>query len=466
MRTLFWWFSIALAAAAGAEEWSRFRGPGGAGVGAGAGYPAALDKSKNLAWRAAVRPGKSSPVLTRRHVFLTGYEEGKLYTQCFDRATGRLLWERSVPRRHDTLANRLNHPAGITPVTDGENVYAFFKDFGLVSYDAAGRERWRVPMGPFDNTMGLGASPVLAGGNVLVLADQMANSFLAAVDAANGELRWRTEREETDGWGSPVYYQPEGRRGAILTTSRGQFGVYDPVRGKRAATVRGLPTAIVGSPLVAGGVLYVQGYGSETPAPFGARLEKLDRNKDNRLSPDEYGDDPFLHGIGKYIGDRDGVITETEWNLKQKEVLGPNCLVAYRLEYTGNGELSPRELWRYDKNFTSVIPSPLVYDGVVYTVRNGGILTTLDARSGAVLGTSRIAGALGGYSASPVAGAGKVYLASEEGKVAILQAGGARDILSVADLGEGIFATPALAGGDLYIRTEAGLYRFSGRPVN
>ena len=109
-----------------------------------------------MVWRSAVRPGKSSPVLTARHVFLTGFEDNKLYTQCFDRKSGKLLWERAEERARNPMANALNHPAALTPVTDGENVYVFFKDLGLLSYDAAGKLRWKVPLGPFANSMGLG----------------------------------------------------------------------------------------------------------------------------------------------------------------------------------------------------------------------------------------------------------------------------------------------------------------------
>ena len=118
---------------AGAEEWDRFRGPNGSGVSSSTGFPTEFGKSKTLLWRTPVRPGKSSPVLTRRHIFLTGFEDGKLYTQCFDRASGKLLWERFVTRTRTEVVNALNHPAAITAVTDGENVYSFFYEYGLLS---------------------------------------------------------------------------------------------------------------------------------------------------------------------------------------------------------------------------------------------------------------------------------------------------------------------------------------------
>lgn len=451
---------LALCAGVSGEDWTRFRGVNGAGVAEGSRYPDELGKASNVVWRSPVRVGKSSPILTKRHVFLTGLEGSKLYTQCFDRQTGKLLWERSVDRVHDTLANRLNHPAGITPVSDGENVYSFFKDYGFVSYDAQGNVRWKAPMGPFNNVMGLGASPILAGSNVVLLADQVEDSFVAAVDRENGELRWKTEREEGEGWGTPLLYDPAGRKAFIVTASRGQFGSYTVDGGKRVSGLRGLPTTVVGSPVIQDGVLYVQGYGADAPSPFSQRLEKLDKNHDGQLSRDEYLDDAFLFGIAKYVGNRDGVITEAEWNAKQKEIMGPNCLVAYRLEYDAKGAITPRELWRYDKSFTGVIPSPLIYGDVVYFVKNGGILTSLDAKTGAALKTGRVTGALGGYSSSPVAADGKIYIGSEDGNLAVLRAGKEWEVLSVTNIGEAIYATPALSGGEIYLRTDEALYRF------
>src|SRR5262245_45349961 len=145
------------------EDWSRFRGPNGRGISTETGFPVEFNRTKNLVWRTPLRPGKSSPVLTSKHVFLTSFENQTLYTQCFDRITGKMLWERPEPLVHKNGVNLLNHPAAITPVTDGANVYVFFKDYGLLSYNPAGTLRWRVPLGPFTNSQGVAAAPILAG---------------------------------------------------------------------------------------------------------------------------------------------------------------------------------------------------------------------------------------------------------------------------------------------------------------
>lgn len=435
-----------------AEDWSRFRGPNGSGVATGTGFPTELSKPL---WRAAARPGKSSPVLTDRHIFLTAYEDNKLYTQCFDRQTGRLLWERSVDKTRSEQVNALNHAAAISPVTDGENVYSLFKDYGLVSYSAAGKLRWTAPLAPFSNVMGVSASPILSGDRVIVLVDQVDDSYIAAFDRRNGELRWKTPRQETDAWSSPLLYQQQ-----ILTASRGQLGVHQSQTGKRTFSLPGLPSSVVASPIVDGDTLYFFGYASEAPSPFAGRLARLDKNKDGQLSPDEYGEDAFMRGVGKYRGNRDGIVTQEEWDAKQRDMVGRTGLVALKLAR----DLTATELWRQDSNFSFIIPTLLLYDKVLYSIKNGGILSTFDAATGKVLKAGRLGPkATGGFSASPVAAEGKVYLANEDGKLIVLKASGAEwDVLSVTELDEAIFATPALSKGSLYVRTGAALYRFDG----
>ena len=445
-----------------AEEWTRFRGPNGSGVSQDTGFPVEFGKDKNLAWRTPVRAGKSSPVLTRTRVFLTAFEDGKLYTQCFDRATGKLLWERSELRPRDEQVNVLNHPAAMSPVTDGSSVYVFFKDLGLVSYDSSGKLRWKVPLGPYTVSMGLASSPVLADGTVVILADQLEGSFIAGFAARDGEMRWRIPRAEGEGWATPLVYAEPRAPAQVLTVSRGLLGGHRADSGQRTVNFNGISPAIVASPILVDDTIYLFGYGYDTPPPFSARLEKLDKNRDGKLSPDEYGEDAFLRSIAKYSGNRDMILSEDEWMERQLNILGHNGVMAIHLEHKANG-IEPRELWRTRKALNGVIPSPLLYQGVLYVIRNGGILLTLDAATGNILKEARVPGALAGFSSSPVAADGKVYLANEEGKVAVLRAGREWEVLAVNDLNESCFATPALSEGQIYLRTGEALYRFESR---
>ena len=454
----------------GAEEWDRFRGPNGSGVSASKGFPTEFGKRQNLRWRTPVRQGKSSPVLTRRHIFLTAFENGKLYTQCFDRATGKLLWERSVNRERTEVVNTLNHPAAITAATDGENVYAFFYEYGMVSYSPEGKLRWEVKLGPFTNAMGHASCPIVAGGNVILVIDQMIDSYIAAFDQRNGEIRWRTSREELEGWATPLLYEPAGGVPVVVTASRGLLGAHRASDGKRLWTRANVAPSVVASPILDNDTLYTFGYGNDTISPFDPQLKKYDKNGDGQLTPDEYGDNAYLSGIGRFGGNRDGIVTKEKYEVRQRMALAPSSLLSIHLgpaaAAPGDGPSLTKELWRYEKNFVGVVPSPLLYEGVLYIVRNGGILTSFDAKTGEVAKAARVTGALGPYSASPVAAEGKVFLASEEGKVTVLKASREWEIAAVNDLGEGCFATPALAEGDIYLRTAEALYRFGKSPTN
>jgi len=456
-----------------AEDWTRFRGPNGSGISKDAGFPVEFGKEKNVIWKTAVRAGKSSPVLTERHIFLTGFEKEKLFTQCFDRQTGKLLWEAAENRTYRQSGNLLNNPAAITAVTDGENVYAFFKDFGLISYDPAGKVRWRVRLGPFITTMGLGSSPIIAEDSVVLVADQIQGSYIAAFDRRTGEMRWKTAREESEGWATPLLHRSPCSAPLIVTAGQGRYGGHRLTDGKRTFSQPGFSPATVASPVLGADTIFAFGYGGDSESPFAVYLEQLDKNHDGQISPDEYTnapDDPqhlttdVMTAAGKYMGNGDGIVTKEKFDAWWRHAAGPNRLLAVRLDCEpGQAQektVRPRELWQYDKNFAGVIPSPLLYEGVLYFVKNGGILTALDPDTGHVLRTGRVKGALGGYSASPVAADGKIFLVSEEGKVAVLRAGRDWEVLALNDLGEGTYATPALSQGRIYLRSDEALWCF------
>ena len=444
-----------------AEHWSRFRGPNGSGVSEDTGFPTEFGPEKNLLWQTAVRPAKSSPVLTARHVFLTASVDEKLYTQCFDRKSGKLLWEKSIERRRKPLVNKLNDPSAITPVTDGENVYVFFQDWGLLSYDASGNLRWKTPLGPFSNSHGLGISPIVADGLLVVQVDQFADSFIAAFDLENGETVWKTNRTESEGWSTPVLYRPAGGAPQVLTVGDRMFGAHQLKSGQRTFTESSMAGAMVASPILEGDTLYAFGYNFGKPLPFDGPLSKRDKDGDGRLAASEYEGSVWLTGMAKFRGNQDGVLDREEWDAVQLRYAGPSSLVAMRLEPGADGEtLRTRELWRYPSSFKFVIPSPLVYDGVLYSVKNGGILSAISTETGKVLKQGRLKEALDPYSASPVAADGKIYLASEGGKIAVLKPGADWEVIRVNDLKEEIYATPALSDGKIFIRTTEHLYCF------
>src|SRR5206468_6749195 len=146
------------------------------------------------------------------------------------------------------------------------------------------------------------------------------SSYIAAFDRRNGERLWKTSRDEWEAWGSPLFYTPAGAAPQILTASRGQIGAHLVANGSSTLTYHGIATTIVGSPVLDHDTVFVFGYGSDVPTPFSRQLEKYDKNHDGQLTRDEYGNDAFLHGIAKFKGNRDMIVTKEEWDAKQLEV--------------------------------------------------------------------------------------------------------------------------------------------------
>ena len=436
------------------EDWTRFRGPNGSGISADSGFPEELDAESNLKWKTPVPPGKSSPVLTSQHLFLTAHEGEKRLTLCVDRLTGQVLWQRSLTATLDVVTHQLNDPAAPSPVTDGENVYVFFEDAGLASYSSEGDLRWKVDLGPASNLQGLGASPVLSDGLLILQVDRSENSYIAAFRSANGNLAWKVGRVEADSWTTPVI-QRFGEGARILTVSDGFLGAHDLSNGQRKLTAPEVAGYMIASPVLAGDVLFALGYNLAKPPSFDGPLSKMDANGDGKLDAFETRASSFHTGLARSKGNRDGVLERHEYDEVMAVYSGPSRLAAVRLGEDGSAE----RLWSYERSFVGVIPAPLVLDGTLFHVKNGGILTAMDASTGEVVKQGRLREASDGYSASPVAAEGRIYFASEAGKISVVTGGADWRVVSVADLGEEIYATPALSEGDMFVRTNAHLYR-------
>jgi outer membrane protein assembly factor BamB len=159
------------------DDWSRFRGPNGTGVAIARGLPLEFGPDKNVIWKIELPPGHSSPILTETRIFLTAFEGENLLTICIERKTGKVLWQKQATRDRQEKLDQRNNPASPSPATDGENVYVFFADYGLISYDLEGNKRWQLPLGPFNNIYGMGASPIVADDKVVLVCDQNTNSF-------------------------------------------------------------------------------------------------------------------------------------------------------------------------------------------------------------------------------------------------------------------------------------------------
>jgi outer membrane protein assembly factor BamB len=422
-----------------------------------------------VVWRTALPPGNSSPSIAGDRIFVTAFEKDALFTIALNRADGRVLWRREAPRPRKQIIERpANSPVSATPATDGRNVYVFFQDFGLLAYGPDGNELWRMPLGPFNNPFGHGASPILAGNTLLMVCDQDVDSFLLAVDKNSGRVLWRTERPHAQrGYATPVLYQPAKGTMQVLVAGSYRLSGYDVKTGKEVWWIRRLPWQVKPTPVVAGDAVYFVTYSGESNPgdqevvpPFKEALAKLDTNKDGKLSKDEIVDPRAKERFDEYLDlDDSGFLEERDWEQFQERRLGENSLRAYRL--AGEGDITESHfVWKNARSLPNV-PSPLFYQGVLYTLKEGGILTSYDAKTGEVLKQARLQGAIGAYYSSPIGADGKIYTVSEEGKAAVIRAGAQWEVLTVNDMGEGCKATPAVVDGKLYFRTDSALYCFA-----
>jgi outer membrane protein assembly factor BamB len=476
--------SLVVCACLGAQEWPQFRGLNGSGIGpAAVTAPSDLSPAKAL-WRIDMPSGHSSPIVTGGRLILTAVEggerkqvapgrvvdpEGKLVTICLERGTGKTLWKREVPRPRVEIYQPTNSPASPSPVTDGKTVYVFFGDFGILAYNVAdGKEKWRLPLGPFNNPNGHGSSPVLVDNLIVLLCDQDNDSFLMAADKNTGKLKWKVARpESTRSYSTPAVFRPSGKRPVELIVP-GAFSLasYAAQTGEKLWWVRGMSWQPKSSPVIDGDMIYAHWWesGGENEGPsntetFEEILSKRDANKDGKLAKDEL-DERMQRGFGDLDLDHDGFADARDWEFYRARRAARNALLAIKHGERGDITDSKAIVWRMQK-FLPNVPSPLLHEGVIYLIKDGGILSTVDAKTGAILKQGRLEGAIGTYYSSPVIMGGKVYFMSQVGKLSVVKAGAQWELLTVNDFDEECFPTPALASdGRMYIRTKTKLYAF------
>jgi outer membrane protein assembly factor BamB len=451
---------------AGAQDWSRFRGPNGTGVAETTGLPLEIGPKKNLIWKTPLPPGHSSPILSEDRVFLTAFEGKKLLTIGLDRESGKILWQRESPRDRETKLDSRNNPASPSPAVDEQNVYVFFADYGIVSYDFEGKERWRHPLGPFNNTYGMGASPILADDKVLLVCDHNRGSYIIALSKEDGSVMWKTDRPEAkSGHSTPVLYHPEDGSTQVIVPGSFLLTAYSVDSGEKIWWVSGLSFEMKSTPVLDKGTIYIHGYGSPLNQPgnqievptFDEALSELDGNGDDRFSKEEA--EERTKGWFTFVDlNGDGFLESEEWSFYRAAMASTNGLLAIRVG--GRGDMTESSvLWRYHRSVPQ-LPSPLLYRGVLYMVNDGGIVTSFKPESGEVIAQGRLEGAVDKYFASPVAADGKIYMASEQGKIAVLEPGGNLKPVAVSDLDDSCYATPAISRGRIYLRTPNALYCF------
>jgi outer membrane protein assembly factor BamB len=461
---------LAVTLSAADPDWSRFRGPNGSGLSEATRIPTEFGPDKNLIWRLALPQGHSSPILFDNRIYLTAFRGDRLVTLAIDRDAGRILWERSAPSVKTKVVDKRNNAASPSPAVEANGVYVFFPDYGLVAYDAAGNELWTLPLGPFNNIYGMGASPVIVG-NLLVLAcDQSLGSFIMALDKRTGKQVWRVDRPEAkSGHSTPILWRGRDGRDQILLPGSFLLTSYDAATGKKLWWVGGLSFEMKSTPVIGGDTIYVNGYGAPVNDP-GNKIaippadevwKAADTNADGVIAKTEFP--KFTPAFWFDVADLDvnGSLNQDEWAYYRAALDSENGMLAIRLG--GSGDMTDTAIrWKYQRSVPQ-LPSPLLYQGVLYMVNDNGIVTTLNPDTGALIKQGRLTGAPGPVFSSPVAADGHVFFTTEAGAVVVVQPSGDLTVKGVNRLNEETYATPAIADGRIYVRTTEALYAFGTR---
>jgi outer membrane protein assembly factor BamB len=418
-------------------QWPQFRGPDATGVAASARLPETWSRTVNIRWRTEIPGvGWSSPVVSGNTVFLTSVirpqageppkpglyfggerpaptDEHRWVVLAVDLESGAIRWQREVHRGAPPQSRHLkNSYASETPTTDGTRVYALFGNLGVFAYAMDGTLAWerRRPARATRYGWGTAASPVLHNGRLYVLDDNEEDASLMALDARTGTEVWRVSRPKETNWATPFIWR-HAQRTEIVIAATGGVQSYD-LEGRVLWTLRGMSSIAIPTPFESGGLLYV---------------------------------------ASGYVGD------------KVRPVYAIKPGAAGDISLTGEATSNQFVAWTLPQA-APYNPSPIVYDGVFYTLLDRGFLTAHDARTGReVYGRQRIDPVSAGFTASPWAANGRIYLLNEDGDTYVVRAGPTFEVLAKNSLGEMAMATPAIAGNSLIVRTASALYRVGGQ---
>ena len=455
--------AVSLNLTAAPPAWPQFRGPNSSGVAEKSKPPLAFGPKSNLLWKTEAPPGLSSPCIAGDHIFITAFVDGKQVALGYDRRDGKELWRQPAPEGKPQEVHKVSSPAVATPATDGQRVIVYYTGFGLVAYDFKGREQWRkaLPAGYVMN--GSGTSPAIVGDTLVLNCDQdEGESFLLAVEARSGKTRWQTPRKEVaSSYTTPILWKRNGRSDVVVAGSMRVAG-YDLRDGKEQWTSRVMTSVSVApTPVAAGDRLFVMSRGVPPTAmgTFASFFGKMDENSDGKIALTEVPREMKGGMFRKMDNDSDGFITEKDWSaMTNLFAQGDSGLFALQASGTKNSS-GMQTLWKKTKG-VSAITSPLLYDGRLYVVQDGGRLTCWNAGDGTVLYEQERLNAEGEYYASPVAANGHVYLASIRGVINAVRAGDKLEIAGRSELGESVMTTPAIADDKVYVRSEGHLWAF------
>ena len=410
------------------SNWPEWRGLYNSGAVNGGATPVEFSETKNVKWKIEI-PGKghATPIVWGNQIIVqtavptdkkvektdAGQASPMAPTQTdlihqftvisIDKASGKINWKTVV--KEELPAERtheLGSWASNSPVTDGENIYAFFGSRGLYCLDMKGNVKWSRNFGQMEivASFGEGSSPAVYKDKIFVQWDHQQKSYLYALDKNTGKEVWTAEREEITSWATPLVVEVNGKA-QVITSATNKVRSYDAETGKVIWECTGMTRNVIPNPMYADGILYLMS------------------------------------------GFRGNAVKAIDLAKAQGDITGISAI-----------------LWEYNQD-ASYTPSPVLMDGKLYFLKgNSGIITCLDAKTGKPIYSNQKIDGITNIFSSPTGNKDKIYVAATN-QVSVLKAGAEFAVLATNKLDETFEASPVIVGNDLFLRGAKYLYCIS-----
>ena len=466
-------------------DWPQFRGPNSSGVATGPSPPVEFGPGRNELWRVPMGAGHSSPCVVGDSIFLTTYDEKqrRLAVVCLARSTGETRWQRDVPTDVIEKGHPSFSPASSTPASDGERVVAYFGSFGLICFDISGKKLWEVKMPLAKSFGGNATSPAILGDRVILYRGNYVDHFLLALDKKTGKELWRVPQEETFSGETACTSCPIVFGDKLIVHSARSVQAFDISNGRQIWVTKCATTA-ASTPVIAGDEVIVAAWNKmgeavlRPPFPtFKQLIEKHDKDGDQQISRDEFpklwifhrpeGIEAPMNGgtinFDRTDRNKDREIAADEWTAQVRGI------EKFRSRYETHGMLAipidskglidAQNVRTLATEGIPEVPSPLCDGTYVYFVKNGGILTCLELKTGKRVYRMRTRGR-GTHYASPLIADGKLFTIAGDGRITVLTLGPDPKILEINDMQQPVYATPAIVEGTIYLRTHSSMHAF------
>jgi len=466
-------------------EWPQFRGRNSAGVATGPPPPLEFGPGKNELWRVPMGSGHSSPCVVGEAIFLTTYDEKQktLAVVCIERSNGQTRWQRHVRTDKIEKGHPSFNPASSTPACDGQRVVAYFGSFGLICFDLDGDHLWEFKMPLARSFAGNATSPAMVGDRVILYRGTYVDHFLLAVDKASGKELWRVPQEEPFTGEMACTACPIVAGDKLIVHAARSIQAVDLSTGQQIWVAKCNTTA-TSTPLLAGDEVIVAACNKmgepslRPPFPtFGELIAEHDENDDHRIQRAELpklwifhrpdgAEAPMNGGTVRFDHadkNKDRGITAEEWSATIRELerfrsgYDTHGMLAIRID--SKGRLEADNIRTLETQGIPEVPSPVCDGDHVYFVKNGGILSCLDIKTGRRIYRTRTRGR-GTHYASPLIADRKIFTVAGDGHISVLTLGADPEILAVNDMQESVYATPAIVDGTIYVRTHSELFAF------